>query len=61
MLHKYAALTDRLASLVALFGTVVFSVGLAFFASAGTYSRFWADDYCYSAVVKIDGVLRGVV
>ncbi|MDP2990568.1 MAG: hypothetical protein Q8O57_08400, partial [Kiritimatiellota bacterium] len=61
MLYKFATMTDRLTSVVALFGTAVFGVGLAFFAAAGTYSRYWADDYCYSAVVKMAGVLRGVV
>jgi len=61
MQHKFATLTDRLTSMVALFGMAVFGVGLAFFAAAGTYSRYWADDYCYSAVVKMAGVLRGVV
>lgn len=61
MLYKLATMTDRITSVVALFGTAVFGVGLAFFAAAGTYSRYWADDYCYSAVVKMAGVLRGVV
>ncbi|MBE3039069.1 MAG: hypothetical protein IMZ62_09700 [Chloroflexi bacterium] len=61
MLYKLATMTDRLTSVVALFSTAVFGVGLAFFAAAGTYSRYWADDYCYSAVVKMAGVLRGVV
>lgn len=46
--------------MVAWLGIVTFLVGLAFFALAGTYSRFWADDYCYTAEVKQSGLIQGV-
>lgn len=36
-------------------------VGLVSFAYAGTFARFWADDYCYSATVKSFGWLQGTL
>ena len=45
----------------ALLGMVVFLAGLSLFIYAGTYSRFWADDYCYSATVKQFGLFRGLL
>lgn len=39
----------------------VFISGLALFAYTGTFSRFWADDYCYSATLKQLGLIRGLV
>ena len=36
-------------------------VGLAFFALAGTYARFWADDYCYTATIKQFGLINGLL
>lgn len=33
---------------------------LLMFAGAGSFSRLWADDYCYSATVQEHGALRGV-
>jgi hypothetical protein len=41
-------------------GAGVFTAALAFFASIGSYSRLWADDYCYSALIKQHGWLGGV-
>lgn len=35
--------------------------GIAAFAYMGSFSRYWADDYCYSAVIKLNGLFRGVV
>jgi len=61
MLRNPAPKIDRIPGAAALFGLVVFGVGLSFYGVAGTYSRYWADDYCYSAAVKMMGVLRGVV
>lgn len=46
---------------VALLGLVIFLVGLAQFGYAGTFSRYWADDYCYSAVVNQQGLIQGEV
>lgn len=31
------------------------------FAYAGTYARYWADDYCYSATIKQHGLAGGIV
>lgn len=36
------------------------AVGLAAFANAGSFSRLWADDYCYSSTVQEYGLLRGI-
>ncbi len=33
--------------------------GLGLTAYAGAFSRYWADDYCYAAVVQRDGLLHG--
>ncbi|MEW6504664.1 MAG: DUF6056 family protein [Chloroflexota bacterium] len=30
-------------------------------AYAGTFSRYWADDYCYAAVVQRDGLINGTL
>lgn len=35
--------------------------GLAATAYAGTFSRYWADDYCYAAVYHRDGLLKGTL
>ncbi|MBE0696774.1 MAG: hypothetical protein IH586_07615, partial [Anaerolineaceae bacterium] len=43
------------------FAGAVFLSALAFFAYLGSFSRFWADDYCYSAIMKQSGWLRGIV
>lgn len=36
-----------------------FALALAATAYAGTFTRLWADDYCYSAVAQRDGLLYG--
>jgi hypothetical protein len=41
-------------------GCAVFGAALAFFAWIGSHSRFWADDYCYSALEKKFGLLGGI-
>lgn len=51
---------DRIARFAAFFGLVVFALALGLFAYAGTYARYWADDYCYSGVVRQMGLLQGV-
>lgn len=45
----------------ALFGVLLFGAGTAIFAYAGTYSRYWADDYCYSAVIQQNGLPGGLL
>jgi len=52
---------NRFTKAAALLGIVVFLIGIALFIYAGSYSRYWADDYCYSAVVKQLGLFRGLV
>ena len=32
----------------AVLGAIIFLAGLALFAFAGSYARYWSDDYCYS-------------
>ena len=32
----------------AVLGAIIFLAGLALFAYAGSYTRYWSDDYCYS-------------
>lgn len=48
-----------MAAAILAFG--LYGFGLALFAYAGTYSRFWADDYCYSAWVKHFGLFGALV
>jgi hypothetical protein len=52
---------ERLSCVAAIAAILAFLTGLGLFAYAGTYSRFWADDYCYSAAVKQFGLLPGLV
>ena len=49
-----------IAGAAALLGSALFAFGVALFAYAGTYARYWADDYCYSATLKQDGLFRGL-
>lgn len=52
---------DRISKAAPLISILIFLAGLALFAYVGTYSRFWADDYCYTAAVKQNGLLDGLV
>ncbi len=52
---------NRFNQAAVVLGIVIFLSGVYLFAYAGTYSRFWADDYCYSATVKQLGLFRGLV
>lgn len=54
-------LFTRAPQLAALVASLLLLLGLAYFAYAGTFARYWADDYCYSATIKQDGLLRGLV
>ena len=47
-------------SAAAMLGVLVFAAGIAWFAYTGTFARYWADDYCYSAVAQDHGLLGGV-
>lgn len=46
---------------VAGLGMATALLGLALFARAGWYARFWADDYCYTATIKQLGLFSGLV
>lgn len=43
-----------------LTSSLVFLGGLALFAYVGSFTRFWADDYCYSAVARQNGFWGGI-
>ena len=51
--------TYVLSFLVAL-GILIFLAGTAVFAYVGTFARYWADDYCYSAVARDSGLLGSI-
>ena len=36
------------------------AVGVAAYAYSGTFTRLWADDYCYSSTVQQYGLLQGI-
>ena len=44
----------------AALGILIFLAGTAVFAYAGTFARYWADDYCYSAVARDSGLLGSI-
>jgi len=46
--------------LLILVGLILLA-GLTVTAYAGTFSRYWADDYCYAAVYQRDGLLNGTL
>jgi hypothetical protein len=45
---------------IAVLGIGIFAAAIAYFAFIGSFTRFWADDYCYSALIKQYGWLRGI-
>ena len=44
----------------AVLGGLVFLLGVVVFAYTGTFARYWADDYCYSAVARDGGLLGSI-
>lgn len=44
----------------AVLAILVFGAATALFAYAGSFARYWADDYCYSAVSQAHGLLGGM-
>ncbi len=60
-MNRRNADTNRFARWAAGIGIALFLFGLALFAYTGTYARFWADDYCYSSMVKQMGLIQGLV
>ena len=58
---KVRSKVSTITNAAAAFGCAAFGLGVALFAYAGSYSRYWADDYCYSATVKQSGLFKGLV
>ena len=46
---------------LAVLASLGFAAGAALFGWAGTFARFWADDYCYSAEITLYGLPRAFV
>lgn len=51
---------NRYGWLAAVAAVAAFGFGLDQFAYAGTFSRYWADDYCYSAWVQHFGLFGAI-
>lgn len=49
---KYTAILYKI---ILFFGCAAFLTAALGWAYTGTFSRLWADDYCYDAVLRIDG------
>ncbi len=54
-------LRDLAETVVLALVLLALAVGLLGFAYAGSFSRLWADDYCYSANVQQNGWLNGTL
>jgi hypothetical protein len=52
--------TLRLFNLIVILGVIAFSVALVVYAYLGFFSCYWADDYCFSALVKNYGLIGGL-
>jgi hypothetical protein len=52
---------QRIFHWVALAGSAVFVFMLGLYAWAGTFARYWADDYCYSGTLREYGLINGLV
>ena len=50
----------RYSWIAAVVAMVAFGAGLALFAYAGSFTRYWADDYCYSAWVQHYGLFGAI-
>lgn len=46
----------RIETLLFLAGSGLLAASLGLFAAAGSFARYWADDYCYSAWVRVFGL-----
>ena len=51
---------SKLFSFLALAGSAVFTFMLGMYAWAGTFARYWADDYCYSGTLREFGLIGGI-
>jgi hypothetical protein len=52
--------TLRFFNLVILLGVIALLITLGVYAYLGFFSRYWADDYCFSALVKNYGLIGGL-
>ena len=50
----------RLQTLVLLASGLVFAASLGLYAWAGFSARYWADDYCYGATVRVYGLVSAI-
>ncbi len=51
---------SKLFTLLALAGSAVITFMLGMYAWAGTFARYWADDYCYSGTLREFGLIGGI-
>ncbi len=51
---------SKLFSFLALAGSAVITFMLGMYAWAGTFARYWADDYCYSGTLREFGLIGGI-
>ncbi len=51
---------DRLFNWMIVLGIIIFTITLFSYALMGNFSRFLADDYCFSELIKNKGALRGL-
>lgn len=51
---------DRLFNAVILFGLVILLLTLVIYSIPGFYSRYLADDYCFSERIKNNGIIKGL-
>ena len=51
---------QRLFKFMLILGVVAFSLALIVYAYLGFFSRYWADDYCFSALAKNHGFWGGL-
>jgi len=54
-------MNNKLSRILVLVCCVVFGLGLAGFAYTGSFTRYWADDYCYNAVLNQDGFWKAQI
>jgi hypothetical protein len=52
--------TKRLFDIIVILGIIAFTVTLLIYIHKGFASRYWADDYCFSAFLKIKGFFGGL-
>ncbi|MEA4907828.1 MAG: DUF6056 family protein [Anaerolineaceae bacterium] len=59
--QEWAGKPGRLAALLYGLGGLAFLLPLGVFALTGFQTRYWADDYCFSAALKTDGFWQAQV